>query len=518
MSELPGAKFARGGGGGRGRGRGRGRISEPSPSGPTNSNDPTGNFTSTRPSSLNPSDGPVTSVPSKFKPRMVKRVEKVEAIDLDCHDQSSSRGGRGRGRGRGAERGGRGRGAEIVMTASGAFAMGPAEGGPRIGRMSQGPTRSGMRKIDNSVTSAGGSSRGQSGSVTPWDGGPSESFDLYSDIDENPEDEPDGEEGEGDRGKVADLNDISTEHPMAPLTLPWDPNRIAERERLMVERDGRLRKLAELKLKVEDEKPVMEGLGADLKPQASRSTHSPALISGSVTPAFTRASTLTATESVVKSETVEEQTLEAMKTDVKLKLEQMEEMATVAAQIRQTSDRNPTSSSSKSGPPLYIFQFPRHFPQFRKATDIAFNPPTDLTADPIPTVLARKKILKKKKPQVDDWAGWGKGGRRDDCPGVPVGEEDKTVEGQIGELVIRRSGRVQMLIGDVAYDVLPAAQPTFHQEVAVIDPKPESSLRAMFVLGPTNKKFIVAPDVSSLLERDERERKAKSEKSPTNVS
>ncbi|EGG04278.1 uncharacterized protein MELLADRAFT_108593 [Melampsora larici-populina 98AG31] len=509
MSELPGATFARGGRGGRGRGRGRGRgaISESVPPiPPPDSNDPPGNFTSNRPISVNPSDASVTTAPSKFKPRMVKRVEKVEPIDLDSHDQSSSR-GRGRGRGRGAERGGRGR-AEIVMTASGAFAMGPAEGGPRTGRI-QGPTRSGMRKIDNSVTSTGPSSRAQSGSVTPWDGGPSDMFDLYSDIDENPEDEMDGDEGEGDRGKVADLNDISNEHPMAPLTLPWDPNRIAERERLMAERDAKLRKLAELKLKSEDEKPVIEGLGDDLKPNGSRSTNSPALFSGSVTPAVTRASTITATESVVKSETVEEQTLEAMKSDVKLKLEQIEEMA--------TPDTNTTSSSSKSGPPLYIFQFPRHFPQFRKASDIALNPPTDPAADAATTVPARKKLLKKKKPQVDDWAGWGKGGRRDDCPGVPLGEEDKPVEGQIGELVIRRSGRVQMLIGEVAYDVLPAAQPTFHQEVAVIDPKPESSLRAMFVLGPTNKKFIVAPDVSSLLERDERERKVKSEKSSTDV-
>lgn len=110
--------------------------------------------------------------------------------------------------------------------------------------------------------------------------------------------------------------------------------------------------------------------------------------------------------------------------------------------------------NTKTGPSLYIFQFPRHFPKFRNLADIPEGVAPS-GADVKPEIPARRQVLKKKKPQVDDWAGWGKGGRRDECPGVPIGEEDRVVEGQIGEMIIRQSGRVQMLIGDVAYDVRP---------------------------------------------------------------
>ncbi|KAG0151682.1 hypothetical protein CROQUDRAFT_667712 [Cronartium quercuum f. sp. fusiforme G11] len=517
MSEMPSTAFARGGRvRGRGRGRGRGTVSDVLPP-PPDPVDLVGAATASRPthSSANASDPSGSNAPAKFKPRMVKRVAKTEAIDLDLPDQSSTRGGRGRGRGRGAERGGRGRG-DIVMTASGAFAMGPAEAS-RSGRMPQGPTRSGMRKVDNSVIPGEGSSRGYSETVTPWDGGPSEMFDLYSDV-EDADGDGEGMIGEGgqvDRAKVADLNDISAEHAMAPLTLPWDPKRIAERERLMNEREVKLSKLASLKLKQEEEKSTLEGLTSRLASDAPSSHEASTGPSGTTTPGFTRASTCTVSESIVKSESVEEQDVEALKAEVQLKREQMEEMAKVGSLIGPSIDA--TDSSSKDTVPLYIFQFPRQFPKFRNAADIIADPVAE-AVDEKPAVPARRQLLKKKKPQVDDWAGWGKGGRRDECPGVPIGEEQKPVEGQIGELIIRRSGRVQMLIGEVAYDVLPAAQATFHQEVAVLDPKPESNLRAMFVLGPTNKKFIVAPDVSSLLERDERERKAKSEQTPVTVS
>jgi DNA-directed RNA polymerase III subunit RPC4 len=186
---------------------------------------------------------------------------------------------------------------------------------------------------------------------------------------------------------------------------------------------------------------------------------------------------------------------------------------------------------------MYIFQFPRVFPQFREAgnggsSSVAEAGGSGSVGEGKPGMA--RKIVKKKKPTLDDWLGWGKGGKRTECMGVPPGTPDDAppVQGQIGELVIRRSGRVQMVIADVAYDVsprplslylafiirprldllssppprnqvLPGAQPTFHQEIAVIDPSPLSHLRAMFVLGSTNHKFIVAPDVSSLLKREQ---------------
>ncbi|MBW0460684.1 hypothetical protein O181_000399 [Austropuccinia psidii MF-1] len=437
---------------------------------------------------------------AKFKPKMVKRVEKSETpVEGEISQGESFRGGRGRGRG--AERGGRGR-PEIVMTASGAFAMGPAEGGPRTGRFSQGPTRSGMRKIDNSVASADGKSKAgtasRSGTITPWNGAPEGIFELYSDPDDNASQSGEGKADDTDRITMADLNDITLEQPMAPVSLPWDPKRIAEREKMIQARNEKVAKLTRMKLKQEQD--------LDIKPHSLSTT--PITIS---TPSRQSHSMSTGPESVVKREELEERESEAMKQDIKLKQEQREELTKVGKQLLRLAVTTPnsqqnveSSNETINGTSLYIFQFPRQFPKFKNPEIITPEQANEQTEQKVATG-ARPKTLKKKKPGPDDWMGWGKGGRRTECMGVPVGEETKTIEGQIGELVIRRSGRVQMLIGDVAYDVLPGAQPTFHQEVAVIDPKPDGKFRAMFVLGSTNQKFLVAPDVSSLLQRAQTE-------------
>ncbi|KAH9448240.1 hypothetical protein MJO28_011779 [Puccinia striiformis f. sp. tritici] len=458
-------------------------------------------------------DSKPAAVPSKFKPRMVKRVVKVEP-DIEVEDSSKVGGpaGRGgRGRGRGADRGGRGR-PDMVMTASGAFGMGPAEASTR--RTIQGPNRSGMRRIDNSIVPTDNNNNKSDRSANkPWDGGPSEMLELYSDIDdEEGSDDNGGDQDEDGRSKVADLNDITLEHSMAPLSLPWDPKRIAERERLIHARNQKLIKLTNQKIKreqAEDTKPL-----PSTSPENSRQSSSTAPLNG-------RENTSNSNESVplMKLDPVEhlDDNDENHKRDVKLKKDQLEELSNVGKQFTQKkpthSDRsttNPIQSTDAHSSPTqetyYVFQFPRNFPQFRDPSNIIEE---EVNVEGVPGKPVPRKITKKKKPGLDDWLGWGKGGKRVECMGVPPGDNlnsdgsTSSVQGQIGELVIRRSGRVQMIIANVAYDVLPGAQPTFHQEISVIDPKPDSNLRAMFILGSTNHKFIVVPDVSTLLKREQ---------------
>ncbi|OAV97459.1 hypothetical protein PTTG_00181 [Puccinia triticina 1-1 BBBD Race 1] len=422
---------------------------------------------------------------SKFKPRMVKRVAKVEpdAEEEDSGRTAGGAGGRGRGRGRGGgDRGGRGR-AEIVMTASGAFAMGPAEASTR--RTVQGPSRSGMRRIDNSIMPTDERSRtATSGTTTPWEGRPGEALELYSDIDEGGSDGPD---------------DNFATTTVAP-SLPWDPKRVAERERLVQARNEKLLKLAQTKLKKEN-----TDLPNDSKPSSLPIRES------------TTTTTVSDSSVPLKDEHLNDQD-ENQKRDVKLKKEQLEEISNVGKQFTQrqpaikkapnpeptsTSRAEAASSNGEAAATYYVFQFPRHFPQFRDPSNdvIGEEPPAEPQKAAAP---GPRMVKKKKKPGLDDWLGWGKGGKRTEIMGVPPSETgDDSVQGQIGELVIRRSGRVQMIIANVAYDVLPGAKPTFHQEIAVIDPKPDSQLRAMFVLGSTQDKFIVVPDVSTLLKREQ---------------
>ncbi|WAR60649.1 hypothetical protein PtB15_9B588 [Puccinia triticina] len=287
---------------------------------------------------------------------------------------------------------------------------------------------------------------------------------------------------------------------MAPLSLPWDPKRVAERERLVQARNEKLLKLAQTKLKKEN-----TDLPNDSKPSSLPIRES------------TTTTTVSDSSVPLKDEHLNDQD-ENQKRDVKLKKEQLEEISNVGKQFTQrqpaikkapnpeptsTSRAEAASSNGEAAATYYVFQFPRHFPQFRDPSNdvIGEEPPAEPQKAAAP---GPRMVKKKKKPGLDDWLGWGKGGKRTEIMGVPPSETgDDSVQGQIGELVIRRSGRVQMIIANVAYDVLPGAKPTFHQEIAVIDPKPDSQLRAMFVLGSTQDKFIVVPDVSTLLKREQ---------------
>ncbi|KPV74316.1 uncharacterized protein RHOBADRAFT_66585 [Rhodotorula graminis WP1] len=220
-----------------------------------------------------------------------------------------------------------------------------------------------------------------------------------------------------------------------------------------------------------------------------------------------------------------------------------------------------------------MFQFPRKFPVFAPET------PADTTATA--TGASSSSSAAAVKPDPDAPAAlrkpaapaWGRFGSR-----AEKASRWTEHEGRIGQLRVHESGKVTLRIkGDLRYEVLPAAQPSFLQEVAILDHraaagsasasaangnghsngnKPKHRRRSasassgssssssssasdtdkpsrskakarrpvppesLVVLGQTQKKFLVVPDINDLLasvakqEKDERdeERRVKLER------
>ncbi|KAM3925518.1 DNA-directed RNA polymerase III subunit RPC4 isoform 1-T1 [Leptodactylus fuscus] len=72
-------------------------------------------------------------------------------------------------------------------------------------------------------------------------------------------------------------------------------------------------------------------------------------------------------------------------------------------------------------------------------------------------------------------------------------------EGQIGKMVIRKSGRVQLVLGKVTLDVTMGTSCSFLQELAAISVG-EARRGEMMVLGHVQHKLVCSPDFDSLLE------------------
>ncbi|GAA5907531.1 DNA-directed RNA polymerase III subunit RPC4 [Sporobolomyces salmoneus] len=133
---------------------------------------------------------------------------------------------------------------------------------------------------------------------------------------------------------------------------------------------------------------------------------------------------------------------------------------------------------------LYMFQFPRKFPAFVPKQAAPPDELKDEEADGNSDSDKRKKKTKEKaiKAETDDAAGggsqtataavrkpvppdWGRSGTR-----VQKAARWSEEAGKIGKLRVHKSGKVTLkLHGDLKYEVLPAAQPSFLQEIAVLD-------------------------------------------------
>lgn len=85
-------------------------------------------------------------------------------------------------------------------------------------------------------------------------------------------------------------------------------------------------------------------------------------------------------------------------------------------------------------------------------------------------------------------------------------------EGVVGKLLVYKSGKLKLRVGEVLYDVSPGTKTGFAQEIAVIDTKPSSSISSssnddmetnrgnMYILGDVVKTAICTPDWDYLLQ------------------
>ncbi|XP_020101208.1 DNA-directed RNA polymerase III subunit RPC4-like [Ananas comosus] len=72
---------------------------------------------------------------------------------------------------------------------------------------------------------------------------------------------------------------------------------------------------------------------------------------------------------------------------------------------------------------------------------------------------------------------------------------EEVPEGRIGKILVYKSGKVKMKLGDLLFDVSPGANCVFAQDVAVVDTKEKQCC----IVGELGKRVVVTPDINSLL-------------------
>jgi DNA-directed RNA polymerase III subunit RPC4 len=142
---------------------------------------------------------------------------------------------------------------------------------------------------------------------------------------------------------------------------------------------------------------------------------------------------------------------------------------------------------------LYLFQFPPLFP--------TFAPPTEASQ---PTISKRRSVVFAE----DTVGGGGAAGSSPSAKDEKVKAEnpsdaqgDKAIpppprhEGQIGRLDVFRDGRVNFRFNDIIMEVTGGSQSSFLQQVMILDAEEKKAT----TLGELHRKFVVAPEVESML-------------------
>ncbi|BGP41444.1 hypothetical protein JCM10449v2_005425 [Rhodotorula kratochvilovae] len=453
--------------------------------------------------------GGATGSKPKFKPNM-RRTQRVE--ESDDEDVKMKDGDSFRKRGPRAPRARQ----ELEMTASGPMAQGPG-----------GPPRAWGARPSAGASGAAVMAASRAGTLNRMLDDDEDASDLEVD------DDPLDGDGGGVRFKAVDLNDIGGEtgagadgdEAMTPLTLPRDPKVLRTKIRRLQERKvERLKKEARNKAKAEG--LVKDEPGDDSLPSSAAGTPAPG------------ASIADSKEGSIALVSVDE--------DKEAKdLKDLEEEEKKEIILSEAFDLAPEARGE-----LYMFQFPRKFPSF-----VPVSPsPSSSAAAPEADVKPDPDAPAARKPVPPAWGRFGSRGEK--------AARWSAHEGRVGELCVHRSGKVTLkLAGDLRYEVLPAAQPSFLQEIAVLDHRPSAASSssngasssskkakakkhkrssssssgsssssdererdlprdALVVLGQTSKKFLVVPEITDLLdkvalqekeERDE-ERRVKLEK------
>jgi DNA-directed RNA polymerase III subunit RPC4 len=132
---------------------------------------------------------------------------------------------------------------------------------------------------------------------------------------------------------------------------------------------------------------------------------------------------------------------------------------------------------------LYFFQLPAILPRFKVPID---EPAVKGEAEDV-EMKEQPSTIKMEKEQE---------ARR--APKVVDVEFDKAQEGRIGSLLVYKSGKVKLKLGSVLMEVAPGTDPSFLENVVVVDSKDQTRTSAVSV-GNITEKFLCVPDIDSLL-------------------
>ncbi|KAI0352301.1 hypothetical protein OH77DRAFT_798124 [Trametes cingulata] len=390
----------------------------------------------------------------KFVPTLPSR--RVKEGQEEPAPSTSTERGRGRGADRGARARGRGRGGEgrgaaprpppVEMTASGPFAMGPALAGTSARRSAprsnfapivpQGPGGAAKLGAGLTQTTAPTLKREKDKEGAGVKADREVDDEVYSDPDEGVE--------------IIDMENVRQMDWMAP-------------ESLRKERDAGKKKGP--KVKKEEKEEAKRKVGVQEEAMDVDRQESP------------EEEQVNMANAVDLSESEEEEELEDIIDD----FAQTQQEAEEDADVRQER--------------LYFFQFPNPFPIFQAPQS--------------------ENVDMKGKGKAEDGGSSEEGGKKvtfaeDTKPPAPAAAaapaagaaaEDKTaeqakVDGVIGQLEIYESGAVKLRMGNgIVMDVTAATQPSFLQHAVYVD----SSNKRLCVLGEVNRRFVVTPDIDTLL-------------------
>ncbi|KAG0243135.1 hypothetical protein BGW41_002775 [Actinomortierella wolfii] len=370
-------------------------------------------------------------------------LEEARAGTSDAGRGATGRGrggerGRGRG-GRGAGRGGRGRGEEIVATASGPFSLGPSATNRWTSRQSQLQAMAGR-------------------------GGASGAHSSYTGIQKVKIEHADGDDGMtgDDREYYGDAAvDMKFGSGAADASLPTgvqvgtETARVVKREEL---RDG------EEDTHESDILPKIEGPAQDLLPSWQEDQlfffQFPSVVprfKPRPLPAMMEGLQLTDPDGTAANET-----------DPDL--------------IKIKSEPQDNDSISLNGDGLL---------PVKKEEPDAPKLGTPATATTPGSSGGGPPAGQRAKPKATPGGAAGKAEEEDDASNdAPLAQE-----GKIGRLLVYRSGKVKMQVGDIVMDVTAGSECAFLQDLVVVD----STNKQAFVMGSVQKRMICVPNLEQLL-------------------
>ncbi|EIW58634.1 uncharacterized protein TRAVEDRAFT_37496 [Trametes versicolor FP-101664 SS1] len=171
--------------------------------------------------------------------------------------------------------------------------------------------------------------------------------------------------------------------------------------------------------------------------------------------------------------------------------EDEEELEDIIDDFAQTQAANEETDIRQER--LYFFQFPNPFPVFRTPEAPPETKGKDKAEDG--NDEAGKKVTfaedtKPPAPAATAAPAAGASSAADKTEGQPK------VDGVVGQLEIYESGAVKLrLPNGILMDVTAATQPSFLQHAVYVD----SANKRLSVLGEVNRRFVVTPDIDSLL-------------------